>query len=108
MDRAPRELPQAQDGTDYAPADEELANARAAVSALAALRKSHELLVATLNAASDGILTQSHADGSFYYNIRFVEMWGLPEDRLGDFSQASLIELMLSRVKDPAALAARI
>jgi len=79
-----------------------------ALAELAQLRRSHELLVSTLDAASDGIVTLRHSDGSIYYNIRFVEMWNLPEDKLGDVSKTSLIELMLSRVKDPAGLAARI
>ena len=89
MDRVPSDLPQA-------------------LAELAQLRRSHELLVSTLDAASDGILTLSHSDGSIYYNIRFVEMWDIPEDKLGDVSETALIELMLSRVKDPAGLAARI
>ena len=79
-----------------------------ALAELAQLHRSHELLVSTLDAASDGIVTLLHSDGSIYYNIRFVEMWNIPEDKLGEVSKASLIELMLSRVKDPAALAARI
>ncbi len=79
-----------------------------ALAELAQLRRSHELLVSTLDAAGDGILTLLHADGSICYNIRFIEMWDIPEDKLGDISKASLIELMLSRVKDPAGLAARI
>ncbi|MEO8656601.1 MAG: PAS domain S-box protein, partial [Ramlibacter sp.] len=79
-----------------------------ALAELAQLRRSHELLVATLDAAGDGILTLSHSDDSIYFNIRFVEMWDIPEGNLGDVSATALLELMLSRVKDPAGLAARI
>ena len=89
MDRDPSDLPQA-------------------LAELAQLRRSHELLASTLDAASDGILTLLHSDGSIYYNIRFVEMWNIPEDKLGDVSKTWLIELMLSRVSDAAGLAARI
>ena len=108
MDRAPTELSQALDGTGYAPASEELAHARAAVSELAELRRSHELLVSALDAASDGILMLRYSDGSLYYNIRFVELWGIPEDRLGDLNQTSVTELLLSRAKNPAGYAALI
>jgi two-component system sensor histidine kinase/response regulator len=89
MDRAPSDLPQA-------------------LAELALLRRAHELLVSTLNAASDGIVTLLYSDGSIYYNIRFAEMWDIPEDRLGGVSQTSLIELMLSRAKNPGAFAALI
>ena len=89
MDRAPSDLPQA-------------------LAELALLRRSHELLVSTLDAVSDGILTLLYSDGSIYYNTRFVELWGIPEDKLGGVDRKSLIELVLSRVKDPGTFAALI
>lgn len=89
MDRAPSHLPQA-------------------LAELAQLRRSHEWLASTLDAASDGILSLLYSDGSIYYNIRFVELWGIPEDKLGDVSRTSLVELLLSRVKDPGTYAALI
>ena len=89
MDRAPSDLPQA-------------------LAELAQLRRSHELLVSTLDAASDGIVTLLYSDGSVYYNIRFVELWDIPEDKLSDVSKRSLMQLMLGRVKDSAGFAARI
>ena len=88
MDRVPSDLPQA-------------------LAELTQLRRSNELLVSTLDAASDGIVTLLYSDGSIYYNIRFVELWGIPEDKLGDVSRRSLMQLLLSRVKDPAGLAGR-
>ena len=42
-----------------------------------------------------------------YYNIRFVELWGIPEDKLAELTVASLLELQLGLVKDPADLLAR-
>ena len=57
--------------------------------------------MSTLDAASDGILTLQFSDESMYYNIRFVELWGIPEDELGDLDLKRLIEFQLSRVKDP-------
>ena len=60
MDRAPIEVAQAQ----------EIAHLRAE---LARLRASHQQVVSTLDATNDGIITLQ-ADGSLYFNIRFVEL----------------------------------
>src|SRR5256885_1999204 len=89
MDRAPTEVAHVQ----------EIAQLRAE---LARLRASHEQLVSTLDAANDGIITLQ-SDGSMYYNIRFVELWGIPEDRLTDLDRPSLGEFQLSQVRDPDA-----
>ncbi len=75
---------------------------------LALLKGSHELLVSTLDAASDGILTLQFSDDSMYFNIRFVELWGIPEDELSDLDVERLVEFQLSQVKDPAAWKAHI
>ncbi|MEJ6020802.1 PAS domain-containing hybrid sensor histidine kinase/response regulator [Ramlibacter sp. PS4R-6] len=82
---------------DRAPAEIQLAQMR---EELARLRASHEQLVSTLDATNDGILTLQF-DGGLYYNIRFVELWGIPEDKLGDLGDHQLVEWQLSRVKDP-------
>ncbi len=71
------------------------------------LRASHQKLVSTLDAANDGILTLQW-DGSIYFNIRFVELWRVPEDALGDIAEGKLIEFQLSQVKDPQAWLAHI
>ena len=89
MDRAPTEVAQAQ----------EIAQLRAE---LALLRGAHEQLVSTLDAANDGIITLQ-TDGSMYYNIRFVELWGIPEDTLADIGNQGIFEYQLSQVKDPDA-----
>ncbi|HSV34922.1 MAG TPA: response regulator [Ramlibacter sp.] len=94
MDRAPTEL-----STALATSQEqELAEAR---RELALLRSSHELLVSTLDATSDGILTLQYADNSMYFNIRFVELWGIPEDRLTDLDMHSLMDFQLTQVSNP-------
>ena len=90
-DRAPTEVAQAQ----------EIAQLRAE---LASLRGSHHQLVSTLDAANDGIITLP-TDGSMYYNIRFVELWGIPEDNLTDLDRTTLGQFQLSQVKDPEAWA---
>jgi len=85
--------------------EQELSRAR---GDLLRLRASHELLAATLNAASDGILTLQYADDSFFYNARFAKMWGLPEEQPPDLDRSQVIELQLRRVKHPEELLARI
>jgi two-component system sensor histidine kinase/response regulator len=89
MDRAPHPVEQAQ----------EIAFLRAE---LTRLRTAHERLVSTLDAANDGILALQ-TDGSLYYNIRFVELWRMPEDELGEIDAARLGEFQRSQVKDPEA-----
>jgi len=75
---------------------------------LALLRSSHELLVSTLDAANDGIITLQYSDGSIYFNIRFVELWGIPEDELSDLDNAKLVQFQLDQVKDADAWAAHV
>ena len=82
---------------DRAPAEIQLAQLQ---RELAQLRAAHEQLVSTLDAANDGILTLS-SDGSMYYNIRFVELWRIPEDTLVDLDSGKLVDFQLSQVKDP-------
>jgi two-component system, sensor histidine kinase and response regulator len=68
---------------------------------LANLRRSHELLESTLDAANDGIATLQFADEAIYYNIRFVELWGIPEEKLCDLNLKNLVEFQRSRVSNP-------
>ena len=98
---------------------EELAQARLALSAheeravaaegeLANLRRSNELLVSTLDATGDGIMTLEYASDKLYFNIAFIEMWDLPEEEISSLDRDSLLHLQLARVKDPAKLAADV
>ncbi len=128
MDRAPKHLSTAlgDAGAPLASLEQELAQARRALAQaqekaagcetrldirdreLAYMRSSHELLVSTLDAASDGILTLQYSDDSMYYNIRLIELWGIPEDELTDLNTTSLVAFQASRVKDPEDLLAHI
>jgi two-component system sensor histidine kinase/response regulator len=115
MDRAPNHI---------SSLEEELAEARRALAELQAkltreenrveirnrelqvLRGSHQVLVSTLDAANDGIITLQYAEDregppSIYYNIRFVELWGIPEDEISDMDHQRLVEHQLQAVKDP-------
>ena len=121
MDRAPQDLSNAlaEASGIHLGLEQELAQARAALAQaqdklseaesrldirdrqLTLLRGSHELLVSTLDAASDGILTLQYSDNSLYYNIRFIELWGIPEDQLSDMDNERLVQYQLQQVKDP-------
>ncbi len=104
MDRAPTELELADARRALAEAQDKLRLAESRLDIrereLALLRGSHEQLVSTLDAANDGILTLQFSDDSFYFNIRFVELWGIPEDKLSDLDTRGLVELQLAQVKD--------
>ncbi|RYF38494.1 MAG: PAS domain S-box protein, partial [Comamonadaceae bacterium] len=123
MDRAPTDLSNALAESDHAAATaQEVAQLRRALAEadkrqslqdnrllvrdreLQLLRHSHEQLVSTLDAASDGILTLRYSDNSLYYNIRFVELWGIPEDQLDALDDDALVAFQAARVKDPQAL----
>ena len=103
MDRAPSYL-----STALAQADLAATTPDPRDAALARLQASHALLVSTLDAASDGILTLQYNEGEtdLYYNIRFVELWGLPEDELSDMDVGKLVEFQMQRVKEPQEWAA--
>ncbi|MEP6791255.1 MAG: PAS domain S-box protein, partial [Ramlibacter sp.] len=106
MDRAPNQL------TELARLHERLRISESRLDIrdreLAAMRTSHELLVSTLDSTSDGILTLQYSDNSMYYNIRFVELWGIPEDRLSDLDSPAMIAFQAAQVKDPDSLVAHI
>jgi two-component system sensor histidine kinase/response regulator len=128
MDRAPQNLTAALTEAGHAPSllEAELALARQALAEaqqksldfekrldmrnrqLELLRGAHEMLVSTLDAASDGILTLQYSDNSLYYNIRFVEMWNIPEEELSSLDHAALTALQAAQVKDPEDLLAHI
>jgi len=121
MDRAPSHLSTAMDTHDshdmsadnlVARLRTELAHAHAQAAQsrqqaeerqarLVKLQSAHQLLVSTLDATNDGVVVFGQNDASVYYNIRFVEMWGLPEERLGELTGDGVVEIMKSRVADP-------
>ena len=82
---------------DRAPAQIQIAQLQVE---LTRLRAANERLVSTLDAANDGIIT-IQSGGGVYFNIRFVELWELPEETLADIDDDKLLEWQLSRVKDP-------
>jgi PAS domain-containing protein len=71
---------------------QELTEARAALA----------LLLATLDATQDGILAVGYFGRAMHYNTRFVEIWKIPEEKLGALNDAALLALQLTQVRDPA------
>lgn len=71
---------------------QELTEARAALA----------LLLATLDAAQDGILAVGYFGRAMHYNMRFVEIWNIPADKLESLNDAALLAMQLTQVKDPA------
>jgi PAS domain S-box-containing protein len=76
---------------------QELTEARAALA----------LLLATLDASTDGILAMGHFGRAMHYNQRFIELWAIDAGKLAALSESSLLAMQLARVRDPEAFLAR-
>ena len=70
---------------------QELTEARAALA----------LLLATLDASQDGILARGYFGRAMHFNTRFVEIWGIPQDKVACLNDAALLAMQLTQVKDP-------
>jgi PAS domain S-box-containing protein len=70
---------------------QELTEARAALA----------LLLATLDSTADGILALGYFGRAMHYNTRFVEMWGISQDKLSTLNESALLALQLAHVRDP-------
>ena len=70
---------------------QELTEARAALA----------LLLATLDSTTDGILAMGYFGRAMHYNTRFIEMWGIPADKLAKLNDVALLAMQLAQVKDP-------
>lgn len=98
---------------------QELAHARRALSAaqhklastgrtlearsqdLTEARAALALLLATLDATSDGVLALGYFGRAMHYNMRFVEMWRIGADKLDSLNASTLLALQLAQVRDP-------
>jgi hypothetical protein len=74
---------------------------------LARSRSSQSLLFATIDATADGIMAFQFSEGTPFYNVAFVTMWGIPEDILADLSQEEVMALKCAQAKYPAELMER-
>src|SRR4051812_18160143 len=70
---------------------QELTEARAALA----------LLLATLDSTTDGILAIGYFGRAMHYNTRFIEMWRIPPDKLGELNDSALLAMQLALVKNP-------
>jgi PAS domain S-box-containing protein len=66
------------------------------------------LLLATLDSTSDGILAVGYFGRAMHYNTRFIEMWGIPQDKLATLNDAALMAMQLAQVKDPEGFLAHV
>ena len=69
-------------------------------SALQEARTTSALMLATLDAASDGILA-IRADGSMFFNTRMAEIWRLPEERISSIDSDNIREFIAGQLKAP-------
>lgn len=76
---------------------QELTEARAALA----------LLLATLDSTADGILALGYFGRAMHYNTRFIEMWGIAQDKLSSLNESALLALQLAQVRDPQAFLAQ-
>ncbi|WP_053076813.1 PAS domain-containing hybrid sensor histidine kinase/response regulator [Caenimonas sp. SL110] len=68
---------------------------------LASARSTLELLYATLDSASDGVIAIRLDSPRIHCNTAFMRMWNLPADRQGDISAQEIIAMQAVQVPDP-------
>ncbi len=73
-----------------------------------ARRQSEEILKGTLNSTGDGILVVDKHQRILTSNIRFAEIWGIPEDLAASVDDESMLEFVSAQVTDPVAFKKRV
>ncbi len=72
------------------------------------LKKSVSLLHATLNSTTDGIVAISTAGEIVSFNQKFIEMWGISDQKIGSSNQQEQLDFFLTQLKEPEAFLSRI
>ncbi len=67
----------------------------------AQLEKSFSLLRATLESTADGILAVDSQGRIVQYNLKFLEMWNIPEEVIGKGDDQSVIRYIMDQIKYP-------
>jgi diguanylate cyclase (GGDEF)-like protein len=74
----------------------------------AALRRSQELLTATIESTADGILAVDGSGAVTYANRRFAEMWRIPESLMASATREELLAFVFDQLANPEEWVARI
>jgi len=65
------------------------------------LAKSNSLIAATLESTADGILVVDRNGKITNYNVKFVELWGIPEPIIASGKDQELLSFVLEQLSDP-------
>jgi len=60
------------------------------------------LLQATLDVSQEGMIAMGYFGRAMHFNSRFVEIWGIPENKASTLNDAALLAIQLTQVRDPA------
>lgn len=72
------------------------------------LQSKTAFLEAQLNSTKDGILVVDANNRLLLLNRRFAEIFAIPQQMLGEFAEAPMLEHALQMIKDPGAFLARV
>jgi PAS domain S-box-containing protein len=72
------------------------------------LRRTHQMLRATIESTADGILVVDNNGQTTYTNARFAEMWRIPENLLATRSDQQLLAFVLDQLVDPEAFLSKV
>ncbi len=72
------------------------------------LANSLSLVQATLDSTDDGILVTNGRGKVTDFNEQFVRMWGIPKELLETRDEEKLLEIALTRIKEPEAFLAKV
>ena len=73
-----------------------------------ALEQSLSTLRATLESTADGILVVSNERGIESYNQKFLEMWGIPPEAIGQWDDRQAIAYVMDQLKAPESFVEKI
>jgi PAS domain S-box-containing protein len=72
------------------------------------IRKSEELLRATIESTADGILVVDEKGQVTHTNKRFAQMWRIPDEFISAREDKKLLDFVLDQLKDPEAFLSKV